>query len=175
MYPRRIFYILITASLGLLCVAGLLSLPAFAQSSVPTTSSPSGIVPGSQVIPPAPPGPPSVILYSQYDNPGANSYSSQNFEPANDAYDDFLADDFVVPAGQKWDLNQVDVQGVYYSGPGPARFDECIHLHPGDHHAGHPGILADRDDFLQRGYQLQRCDCTGHSTQPWQVLDFGAG
>ena len=120
MYPRRIFYILITASLGLLCVAGLLSLPAFAQSSVPTTSSPSGIVPGSQVIPPAPPGPPSVILYSQYDNPGANSYSSQNFEPANDAYDDFLADDFVVPAGQKWDLNQVDVQGVYYSGPGPA-------------------------------------------------------
>ncbi len=98
MFPRRIIYILITASLGLLCVAGLLSLPASAQSSVPSTSSPSGITPGNVGISPNPPGPPSVILYSQYDNQGAYAYSSQNYEPANDAYDDFLADDFVVPA-----------------------------------------------------------------------------
>ena len=60
------------------------------------------------------------ILYDQTDNPGANSTSSQNFEAAFDAYDDQLADDFVVPAGG-WTIGQVNVIGVYFNGPGPAR------------------------------------------------------
>jgi hypothetical protein len=59
-------------------------------------------------------------LYDQYDNPGANATVSQDFETANDAFSNFLADDFVVPAGQTWQVTEVDVQGVYFNGPGPA-------------------------------------------------------
>ena len=120
MFSRRYLYLLIAACLGLLFVVGLINLPAFAQSPVPTTSSPSGILPGTVSIVPYPPAPPSAILYSQYDNPSANSYSTQNFEPVLDAYDDFLADDFTVPTGQKWNLDRVDVQGTYFNGTGPA-------------------------------------------------------
>ena len=39
---------------------------------------------------------------------------------ANDAFDSQGADDFVVPAGQTWNVNEVDVAGVYFNGPGPA-------------------------------------------------------
>jgi hypothetical protein len=59
------------------------------------------------------------VLYDQYNNPGANSISSQNFEAVNDAFDSFLGDDFVVPAGQSWALEVVEVQGVYFNGVGP--------------------------------------------------------
>ena len=69
---------------------------------------------------PAKPAAPAVVLYDQYDNPGANSTSSQNFEASFDMYDDELADDFVVPCGQTWNIDQVDAAGVYYNGTGPA-------------------------------------------------------
>jgi len=59
------------------------------------------------------------VLYSQVDFPGANAASSQNFEPANDAFDNELADDFVVPAAG-WAINEVAVNGVYFNGTGPA-------------------------------------------------------
>jgi hypothetical protein len=119
MPSRRFFYLMIAMGIGLLCVVGLLSLPAIAQSPTPVISSPNNPAPDNAFLPNSPASP-NVILYNQYDNSGTNSYSSQNFEPAQDAYDDFLADDFVVPAGQKWNLNQIDVQGVYYNGAGPA-------------------------------------------------------
>ena len=51
---------------------------------------------------------------------GTNATSSQNFESSFDTYDDELADDFVVPSGQTWNINQVDAGGVYYNGAGPA-------------------------------------------------------
>lgn len=62
---------------------------------------------------------PEVVLYSQLDNPGANSSSSQNFETANDGFDNELADDFVVPAGG-WAIDTVSVVGAYFNGTGPA-------------------------------------------------------
>src|SRR5437868_1270781 len=61
----------------------------------------------------APPVAPNVTLYDQYNNAGTNSTVSQDFEAANDAFDNQLADDFVVPSGQTWNVNEVDVQGVY--------------------------------------------------------------
>src|SRR5437870_3034862 len=63
---------------------------------------------------------PLVILYDQNNNPGSNSTVSQNFETANDAFDATDADDFVVPAGQTWNVNQVAATAVYFNGPGPA-------------------------------------------------------
>ena len=64
---------------------------------------------------------PAVVLYDQTDNPGANSISSQDFEAANDAFDNQGADDFVIPAGDgSWTINEVYVPGVYFNGTGPA-------------------------------------------------------
>ncbi len=62
---------------------------------------------------------PAVVLYDQLDNAGTNSTSSQNFETANDAFDNEGADDFVVPAGG-WSIDNVTVLGAYFNGTGPA-------------------------------------------------------
>jgi N-acetylneuraminic acid mutarotase len=63
---------------------------------------------------------PNVTLYDQYNNPSGAATSSQDFETAFDAFDDFTADDFVVPAGQTWNVSEVDVQGTYDGFTGPA-------------------------------------------------------
>ena len=53
------------------------------------------------------------MIYDQYDNPGTLSSSSQNFEAANNSYDDELADDFVFPAASAG-TSTVDVSGEYF-------------------------------------------------------------
>ena len=65
-------------------------------------------------------GTPGVTLYDQYDNPGAFSTNSQNYEAAFNAYDDEAADDFVIPGGLGWNIDTVEVGGEYFNGPGPA-------------------------------------------------------
>ena len=89
--------------------------PSGPSTTVPTTS---GRGPAQSHPFPAPDST-QTILYDQTDNPAANSTVSQNFEAANDAFDNQLADDFVVPAGG-WTIGQVNVLGVYFNGPGPA-------------------------------------------------------
>ena len=59
---------------------------------------------------------PAGILYDQLNNPGTSSTSSQDFDAANAAFDDFAADDFVVPGGQTWNITEVDAQGGYSAG-----------------------------------------------------------
>jgi hypothetical protein len=66
---------------------------------------------------PAAPVPPQVVLYDQYDNPATLDVTSQNFEASMDPYDDFAADDFVVPGGQSWSIDTVEVDGEYNTGP----------------------------------------------------------
>jgi hypothetical protein len=71
---------------------------------------------------------PLVVLYSQYDNPDTIAINSQNFEAAYDAYDDFAADDFVVPVGVKWSIMGIRLEGTYYDSPGPAAsFNVSLH------------------------------------------------
>jgi hypothetical protein len=87
-------------------------------SQLPTLSSRGG----AQVESPALPMSPDV-LYDQYDNAattGAADITSQDFEAAFNAFDNQAADDFVVPAGQTWQITGVDVLGEYGNGPGPA-------------------------------------------------------
>jgi len=57
-----------------------------------------------------------------YQQTGASvvAAGSQNFETANDAFDDQAADDFLVPAGLTWGVTRVTVEGVYFNGVGPA-------------------------------------------------------
>ncbi|MFQ5636743.1 MAG: S8 family serine peptidase [bacterium] len=64
---------------------------------------------------------PAAVLYEQMDFPSDISISSQNFEPANDPFDNQAADDFEIPAGDgAWTIESIDVTGVYFNGTGPA-------------------------------------------------------
>jgi hypothetical protein len=63
---------------------------------------------------------PDEVLYDQHDNAGTVSSNSQDYESALNTFDTELADDFAVPAGPGWNVTGVEVQGVYYGGPGPA-------------------------------------------------------
>lgn len=64
-------------------------------------------------------GPTRSVLFDQMDNAGTNSITSQNFEPANDIYDSFAADDFAF-LDDTWFISSIEVAGVYYNGTGPA-------------------------------------------------------
>jgi hypothetical protein len=60
------------------------------------------------------------VLYDQTSGSGTNSLASQNFGTANDPFDCQAADDFVVPAGETWNIESVDAPGAYFNGVGPA-------------------------------------------------------
>jgi hypothetical protein len=65
---------------------------------------------------------PAPVLYDQYDNIATEepvNIPSQDAETALDFFDSQAADDFIVPAGQTWDVTEVDVRGEYDSS-GPA-------------------------------------------------------
>lgn len=52
------------------------------------------------------------VLYDQLSNVGTTSYTSQDFEPFFDSFDNQLADDFDVPAGDTWRIDGVNVIGT---------------------------------------------------------------
>ena len=99
------------ALLAWIVVLGAAATAAAARSPRPT----SGLAHEQFVAPPVRVG--TVVLYDQYDNPAAFDVTSQDFEPAFDAFDSQGADDFVVPAGQTWSIEGVDVDGTYNGGP----------------------------------------------------------
>src|SRR2546430_12101681 len=70
-----------------------------------------------RVLPP--PKAPQVVLYDQYDNAGANATFSGTFTDFT-GFDADLADDFVVPGGQTWNVDSIDADGVFFNGFGPA-------------------------------------------------------
>jgi Kelch motif len=69
----------------------------------------------------APPQPqaPQVVLYDQYNNASTVASLSSTFTDFPTFSAD-LADDFVVPGGQTWNVESIDADGVYFNGPGPA-------------------------------------------------------
>jgi hypothetical protein len=107
---------------------------AIGPSSTPT---PTSAVPGTATptrtptVGPQPTGTRGV-LYDQYDHISSfYSANSQHYEPYMQTYEDFLADDFVVPAGQTWILDEVDVAGVLV-GNGPVdHFNVVVHADAG--------------------------------------------
>ena len=88
-------------------------------SKIPVASYQSGGAGPGQGSPGAPSSP-FAVLYDQTNNAALSASSSQNFEAAFDAFDDEVADDFVVPAGVNWTVNQVFAGGIYFNGAGPA-------------------------------------------------------
>src|SRR5436190_4007966 len=96
-------------------VRGVPNLPRV--SEVPQKTSGARAV---HVLPiPRPPKAPQVVLYDQYDNAGFNATFSGTFTDVV-GFDADLADDFVVPAGQTWNVESIDADGVYFNGSGPA-------------------------------------------------------
>jgi hypothetical protein len=87
-----------------------------AASAMVAGSSLSSAMPVGTCTPNGTPG----ILYDQTDNAGTTATSSQNFESNLDNFDVRTADDFTVPAGQQWNIDQVNAQGQYFNGAGPA-------------------------------------------------------
>src|SRR6516162_4460538 len=74
----------------------------------------------AHVIPiPRPPKAPQVVLYDQYDNASTTASLSTTFTDFP-TFNADLADDFVVPGGQTWNVQSIDADGVYFNGPGPA-------------------------------------------------------
>lgn len=66
------------------------------------------------------PATPRAVLYDQMDGDSATGSSSQDFEEVNDTFDSEIADDFVVPDGERWSIEGVDVIGQYEDDAGPA-------------------------------------------------------
>src|SRR5438132_8765293 len=65
------------------------------------------------------PNAPQVILYDQYNNASTVASLSATFTDFPTFSAD-LADDFVVPGGQTWNVQSSDADGLYLNGPGPA-------------------------------------------------------
>jgi hypothetical protein len=86
------------------------------------------------------------VLYDQ--NSDAQGYSdiSQNFESSFDQYDSQGADDFTVPKGSIWVINEVDVAGLYFNGPGLA-VSENVFIYKGSNK--HPNkLVAEMDNVV---------------------------
>jgi len=99
-------------STGAVSAQTQLSMPTGPRPQFPTTS--SGATGANPVRTLRTPRYPQVILYDQYDNATLNApvdITSQDFEPADDAFDAQAADDFVVPGGQTWNVSEVDIMG----------------------------------------------------------------
>src|SRR5262245_59408012 len=81
----------------------------------------------------------AVVLYDQYDNMGFSSFPSQDFETALDNFDAQGADDFIVPAGETWNITEVDVYGDYSAASAPS---ESFHVFIYQDSAGLPGPVV---------------------------------
>ena len=95
-------------------------------------------------------------IYGQRDNDNGIGIVSQNFTDSGgalDAYDNQGADDFKIK--HKAVVKEVDVDGVYFNGPGPA---ESVHVTFYKNAAGHPGGVV--KDYPTQGYT----DTTGTGT-----------
>src|ERR1700686_2204875 len=92
-------------------------LPAIGQFQFPTTN--SGPARAHMITIPPMPKAPQVVLYDQYNNASTSATLSATFTDFPTFSSD-LADDFVVPAGQTWNVQSIDADGVYFNGAGPA-------------------------------------------------------
>ena len=121
----------------------------------PTSSPPvvpqfgSGRLGARLLVAPSPPRAPQTVLYDQYDNAGVQATLSDTFTDFH-TYNADLADDFVVPAGQTWNVQSIDADGVYFNGPGPA-IDWNVFFYADN--AGFPGaqVYSATHQPVQRG------------------------
>src|SRR6266446_6032880 len=97
--------------------------PAVAPPSTAADQTQPAVSSGGRGLPPLeiPPYPkaPQVVLYDQYNNASVIATLSATFTDFP-AFSADLADDFVVPAGQTWNVQSIAADGVYFPFSGPA-------------------------------------------------------
>ncbi len=97
--------------------------PAVAPPSTAADQTQPAVSGGGRGLPPLeiPPYPkaPQVVLYDQYNNASVIATLSATFTDFP-AFSADLADDFVVPAGQTWNVQSIAADGVYFPLSGPA-------------------------------------------------------
>ena len=81
-------------------------------------SATNGVAEAQNSISPVP-GATALELWDQYDNAGTAVTLSATFTDSP-SFNSDLADDFVVPIGQAWQVRWIDVDGAYFNGSGPA-------------------------------------------------------
>jgi hypothetical protein len=128
-----------------LCVlAALFAGSAGSAVALFATANPSGLAVYTALAEggPTPTPTPGNVLYDQYDNFSTEktpNIPSQDAETALDFFDSQAADDFIVPTGESWQINEVDVLGEYDS-TGPAA---SFHVFFYENGAGDlPGLLV---------------------------------
>ena len=89
------------------------------------------------------------VLYDQTSNPGGNGFPAQNFEAAFDAYDNMAADDFTIPAGESWDIDEFYFVGTLSTGGPVSTADISIYTDaagaPGSVILTHAGVVVTYD------------------------------
>jgi hypothetical protein len=91
-------------------------------------------------------------LYDQTDNNTGVGIVSDDFDSGYfDSYDDQGADDFTVPSGHTWVVKEIDVQGVYFNGYGPA---DGVNLYFYSDNGGVPGkeVKSKNKGFTDDGF-----------------------
>jgi hypothetical protein len=83
-----------------------------------------------------------LVLYDQMDSASGQASVSDDYSNAN-SLDEQIADDFTVPAGESWEISQVDVLGSAPSGNPPSTVNVFIYSNAG----GLPGAQS----FSQTG------------------------
>jgi hypothetical protein len=94
-------------------------------------------------------------LYNQLGSSG-NSLASQNLNTGYDEYDVESADDFTVPKGKSWLIDEVVISFIYYAIPSPTvslsvRFYTDNGGMPGDLHTEFSNIIVNTTDFINSG------------------------
>jgi hypothetical protein len=109
-------YKLVALLVALGALAAIVGVSPAAAAPSPTSTSVQGTVHAAPSVPDAS----LATLFDNNNNDSGVGITSQNFEPAFDAYDSEAADDFTVPGGHVWKVKQVTVTGTYDGSPGPA-------------------------------------------------------
>ena len=121
---RSAFYLLLLLAVSVIPLAlGQRSAPnssivAEKMSLRVALSATNGVAEAQNSISPVP-GATALELWDQYDNAGTAVTLSATFTDVP-SFNSDLADDFVVPIGQAWEMRWIDVDGAYFNGPGPA-------------------------------------------------------
>ena len=120
---RGAFYLLLLLAISMIPVvfgqrnATNSTIVAAKKSLAVALSATDGVAEAKSSISPAP-GATALELWDQYDNTGTAVTLSATFTDSP-AMNSDLADDFVVPIGQAWEMRWIDVDGAYFNGPGP--------------------------------------------------------
>ena len=113
-----------TMLLGTAATLALMASAYAAGNPMPATGGAHGTAQHVTHVPP----PGLTTLYDQNIGDASYGWFSQTLS-SYPQYDEYLADDFKVPAGHTWKVKEVDTTGFYYNGSGPASSVNVLFWH----------------------------------------------